>query len=54
MSIRPISDDDIFEWPDGTWCFRYESAQYLAYLSDDYRVVPVGDPAWDDITQERV
>lgn len=53
MTIRPVSNEDIFEWPDGTWCFR-ENYDEMGHMSDDFLVIPVGDPAWDDITQERV
>lgn len=52
MNIQPISDDDVFEWPEGTWCFRHAAGEYW-YMSDDYRVIPVGSPEWDDVTQER-
>lgn len=33
--IQAISQEDILEWPDGTWCFRYELHE-MAHKSDDY------------------
>lgn len=39
--IRPISDNDILVWPDGTWCFR-EVEQEYAWMGDDYIVLPAG------------
>lgn len=39
MNIQSIIIEDIFVWPDGTWCYRYEAPQYQ-HMSDDYIVVP--------------
>lgn len=43
--------EDIFVWPCGTWCFRYESEQ-MKHLSDDYRVVHWNTPEYWEIVGE--
>jgi len=37
--------EDIFLWPDGTWCYREEKSQ-LTHLSDDYEVLPFESADW--------
>lgn len=43
--IQPVSEDDVIEWPDGTWCYRHELDAY-AWKSDDYRVYLDGSSDW--------
>ena len=38
--------EDVFLWPDGTWCYREDSYQY-SYMSDDYEVLKVDTPEWN-------
>lgn len=33
--------DDVIVWPCGTWCYRYELAEF-SHKSDDYEVLPDG------------
>lgn len=40
-NIRPISSQDIFLWPDGSFCYRCD-AVYFTHMSDDYEVIPYG------------
>jgi len=37
--------DDIILWADGTWCYRYELAEYT-HMSDDYTVYGYMSDAW--------
>lgn len=39
------SREDIIEWADGTWCYRYELSEY-SFMSDDYRVIADGSDEW--------
>jgi hypothetical protein len=38
MSNNP---EDIYLWPDDTWCYRHELEQYQ-HMSDDYLLIPYG------------
>ena len=38
--------EDVFLWPDGTWCYREELDQYR-HKSDDYTVYLEGSHAWN-------
>ena len=42
--------EDVFLWPDGVWCYRYEVEEY-SYKSDDYEVVKVGTIKWYDVVE---
>ena len=33
-----INEDAVYEWPDGTWCYRSELSG-MTHLSDDYMLV---------------
>lgn len=44
MSQLP-SIEDVFLWPDGTWCHREEVDEY-PYKSDDYEVLYYGTEKW--------
>jgi hypothetical protein len=46
-----MDENDILLWPDGTWCYRYELTRH-ADKGDDYRVIPVGTQAWEDVVEE--
>lgn len=46
--IKPISNEDIMVWPDGTWCFRHQLPE-MSHKSDDYVVFPEGTPEADAI-----
>lgn len=47
MTIRPISDEDLLVWPDGTRCYRSEYARgEYAYLGDDFIVLPADSEEW--------
>ena len=46
-----MNGDDICYWPDGTWCFADDLEDYLAMMSDDYRVLVEGTPKWLEIIQ---
>lgn len=41
MNIRPVSQEDVIVWCDGTWCFR-EELHEVNWMSDDYLVIPAG------------
>lgn len=44
---KALDIDDIFVWPDGTWCYRYELSEY-SWKSDDYFVVFFGTEEYDE------
>ena len=49
---KTLDIDDIFVWPDGTWCYRIERDDYL-HMSDDlnsqnYSVVFFGTREYDE------
>lgn len=41
-----VDIEDIFVWPCGTWCFRYESEQITNRLSDDHSVLYFDSDEW--------
>lgn len=45
------SDDDVFLWPDDSWCYRHELSEY-SFKSDDYEVVYSLTPKWFELTWE--
>jgi hypothetical protein len=47
--ISQPNPNDILSWPDGGWCYRYESATYLVNRSHDYRVIKTHDPEWERV-----
>ena len=50
--IKPIDQEDVFLWPCGTWCWRYELPQY-GHMSDDYETLGAGGQRWlDHLTAE--
>lgn len=50
MNDKQYDVEDVFLWPDGVWCYRYEVEEY-SYKSDDYEVVKVGTIKWYDIIE---
>lgn len=45
------NSDDVFLWPDDSWCYRYELSEY-SFKSDDYEVVYSLTPKWFELTWE--
>lgn len=45
------SGDDVFVWPDGSWCFRDERED-MCHLSDDCVVLVVDTPEWNKHFEE--
>ena len=43
--------EDIYFWPDGTWCYRYEFEE-MQYMSDDYLTYYFGTNAYDKFLEE--
>jgi len=43
--------EDIYLWPDGTWCYRYELEEML-HMSDDYRVYYFDTKAYNELLEE--
>lgn len=41
-----LDPDDVILWPDDTWCYRHELAEFN-HKSDDYEVLAVGTPAYE-------
>lgn len=39
--------DDVFLWPDGTYCTRADAHEYH-HMSDDYRVIHVNTFEWTE------
>ena len=42
---RTIDIEDIFVWPCGTWCYRYQAWE-MDYKSDDYEVLHFDTPEY--------
>lgn len=40
-----MNPDDVIRWPDDSWCYRHELAEFN-HKSDDYEVLAVGTPAY--------
>ena len=38
--------EDIFVWPSGEWCYRYEKDEFT-HTSDDYSLVVFGTKEYD-------
>lgn len=52
-TVQPVSQEDLFVWPDGTQATRSQLERgEMSYLSDDYELVPVGTPRYLDLTSE--
>jgi len=51
VQVLVPQQDDILEWPDGTWCYRHELSD-MQWMSDDYTTIPVGSERWDDFNKE--
>ena len=49
----PSSSNDIFMWPDNTWCFA-EAASEMSHMSDDYEIIFAGSPEWDEILGNQI
>lgn len=46
--MKKTSPDDIFVWPDGSWCYRCEyTLPDYGWKSDDFRVIPVDSEEYD-------
>ena len=49
-----ISMDDVFLWPDATWCYREDRLECL-HLSDDFVIIKAGtepyEKFFDDIEE---
>ena len=41
-----ITSEDIFMWPDGTWCYRHEYKWYK-HMSDDMHTIYLGTAEYD-------
>lgn len=33
-----VNEDAVYEWPDGTWCWKYELHE-MGHMGDDYHLV---------------
>lgn len=52
MSPKKASTEDIFMWPDGTWCFREEYWE-MDHMSDDFVVLFEHDWDWEEFILSR-
>ena len=43
---KTVDMEDIFIWPDQSWCYRYEYNEVGESKSDDFYVLEFGSPAW--------
>lgn len=46
MSTADI--EDVFLWPNGDWCYRYEYSSN-GWRSDDFEVLPYGCARWSEV-----
>ena len=51
-TISKQSEHDIFRFPCGTMCYRFE-AQHYEQLGHEYEVHPVGSPEYDALQAEK-
>lgn len=51
MSQPIASQEDIFVWPDGTWCWREEYWE-MDHMSDDFMVLFENTPEWEKFVVE--
>jgi hypothetical protein len=45
--------EDVFVWPDDTWCYRYERYE-MQFKSDDYIVLKFGSIEYDNFFERKV
>lgn len=38
--------EDVFLWPDATWCYRYQREAY-SHMSDDYQILYFDSPEYN-------
>lgn len=43
-----FSLEDIFLWPDETWCYRSE-IQEMNHMSDDFKILSVDSPEYNEL-----
>ena len=43
--------EDIFIWPDSTWCYRYEQGE-MRHMSDDYEILQFDSPEYNMLLEE--
>lgn len=44
---------DIFVWPDGSWCYRFEySSDDFSWKSDDFCVIYLTTPEWREFLEK--
>lgn len=48
---RKPHPEDYLKWPDGSWCQREVLDEY-PHMSDDYEVVFVNTPEWEEFDAE--
>ena len=49
--VQPASPDDLIVWPDGTYCFRHDLAEYT-FMGDDRRTVAFGSAEWERMSED--
>lgn len=49
--FKTIYPEDIFLWPDSTWCYRYEQYE-MTHMSDDYKIVPFDSIEYNKLLEE--
>lgn len=47
-----VDIEDVFIWPNGEWCFRYELSE-MTHKSDDYLTVFFGTEEWEELFKNR-
>ncbi|EJT0117264.1 hypothetical protein NVX19_003515 [Salmonella enterica] len=44
---------DIFVWPEGSWCYRFEySSDDFSWKSDDFCVIYLTTPEWREFLEK--
>ena len=43
--------EDIFIWPDSTWCYRYEQGE-MRHMSDDYEILQFDSPEYNMLLEK--
>lgn len=47
-----MSSEDVFVWPDGSWCYREDAHGEFSWKSDDYYVIYFDTQEWQNFLLE--
>ena len=50
---KTVDLEDVFVWPNGTWCYRYEAYE-MTHKSDDFVVIHFGEVQYERFFEKEV